>query len=80
MKNDNSQQRSEIHEGVNKIQSKVQANVEDLYNLLWINLKNVRKKEKENSRAITEIGLLLIISIFVNACLFALLFFIVLKG
>lgn len=80
MKNDNSQQRSEIYEDKSKIQSKVQANVEDLYSLLWINLKNLRKKEKENSRAITEIGLLLIISIFVNACLFALLFFIVLKG
>ena len=80
MKNDNSQQRSEIYEDKSKIQSKVQADIKDLYNLLWINLKNVRKKEEENSQAITEIGFLLIISIFVNACLFALLFFIVLKG
>lgn len=80
MKNDDSQQRSEIYEDKSKIQSKVQADIKDLYNLLWINLKNLRKKEKENSQAITEIGLLLIISIFVNACLFALLFFIVLKG
>lgn len=76
MKNDNSQQRSEIYEDGSKIQN----DAKDLYNLLWINLKNLRKKEKENSRAITEIGLLLIISIFVNVCMFALLFFIVLKG
>ena len=80
MKNDNSQQRSEIYENKSKVQSKAQADIKDLYNLIWINLKNLHKKEKENSRAITEIGLLLIISIFVNACLFALLFFIVLKG
>lgn len=80
MKNGDSQQRSEIYEDKSKIQSKVQADIKDLYNLLWINLKNLRKKEKENSRAITEIGLLLIISIFVNVCMFALLFFIVLKG
>lgn len=80
MKNDNSQQRSEICEDKSKIQSKIQTDIKGLYNLLWINLRNLRKKEKENSRAITEIGLLLIISIFVNACLFALLFFIVLKG
>lgn len=80
MKNDNSQQRSEIYENKSKVQSKAQADIKDLYNLLWINLKNLRKKEKENSRAITEIGLLLIISIFVNICMFALLFFIVLKG
>lgn len=80
MKNDNSQQRSEIYEDKSKIQSKTQADIKDLYNLLWINLKNLRKKEKENSRAITEIGMLLIGNIFVNACLFALLFFIVLKG
>lgn len=76
MKNDNSQQRSEIYEDGSKIQN----DAKDLYNLLWIDLKNLRKKEKENSRAITEIGLLLIISIFVNVCMFALLFFIVLKG
>lgn len=76
MKNDNSQQRSEIYEDGSKIQN----DTKDLYNLLWINLKNLRKKEKENSRAITEIGMLLIGNIFVNACLFALLFFIVLKG
>lgn len=76
MKNDNSQQRSEIYEDGSKIQN----DAKDLYNLLWINLKNLRKKEKENSRAITEIGMLLIGNIFVNACLFALLFFIVLKG
>lgn len=80
MKNDNSQQRSEIYENKSKVQSKVQVDIKDLYNLLLINLKNLRKKEKENSRAITEIGLLLIISIFVNICMFALLFFIVLKG
>lgn len=80
MKNDNSQQRSEIYENKSKVQSKAQADIKDLYNLLWINLKNLRKKEKENSRAITEIGLLLIISIFVNICMLALLFFIVLKG
>lgn len=80
MKNDNSQQRSEIYEDKSKIQSKTQADIKGLYNLLWINLRNLRKKEKENSRAITEIGLLLIISIFVNICMFALLFFIVLKG
>lgn len=80
MKNDNSQQRSEIYENKSKVQSKAQADIKDLYNLLRIDLKNLRKKEKENSQAITEVGMLLIISIFVNACLFALLFFIVLKG
>lgn len=80
MRNDNNQQRSEIYENKSKVQSKVQADIKDLYNLLWIDLKNLHKKEKENSRAITEIGLLLIISIFVNICMFALLFFIVLKG
>lgn len=76
MRNDNSQQRSEMYKDVNIIQ----ADIKDLHDLFRINLKNLHKKEKENSRAITEIGLLLIISIFVNACLFALLFFIVLKG
>ncbi|RXA58141.1 hypothetical protein [Limosilactobacillus mucosae] len=80
MKNDNSQQRSEIYENKSKVQSKVQADIKDLYNLLWINLKNLRKKEEENSQAITEIGMLLIGNIFVSACLFALLSFIVLKG
>lgn len=76
MRNDNSQQRSEMYEDVNIIQ----ADIKDLHDLFRINLRNLRKKEKENSRAITEIGLLLIISIFVNICMFALLFFIVLKG
>lgn len=76
MRNCNEQQRSEIYEDV----SAIQADIKDLHDLFRIDLKNLRKKEKENSRAITEIGLLLIISIFVNACLFALLFFIVLKG
>lgn len=76
MRNDNSQQRSEMYEDVNIIQ----ADIKDLHDLFRINLKNLHKKEKENSRAITEIGLLLIISIFVNICMFALLFFIVLKG
>lgn len=76
MRNCNEQQRSEMYEDV----SAIQADIKDLHDLFRIDLKNVRKKEKENSRAITEIGLLLIISIFVNACLFALLFFIVLKG
>lgn len=76
MRNDNSQQRSEMYEDVNIIQD----DIKDLHDLFRINLKNLRKKEKENSRAITEIGLLLIISIFVNICMFALLFFIVLKG
>lgn len=60
--------------------SAIQADIKDLRDLFRNDLKNLHKKEKENSRAITEIGLLLIISIFVNACLFALLFFIVLKG
>lgn len=76
MRNYNEQQRSEMYEDV----SAIQADIKDLHDLFRIDLKNLRKKEKENSRAITEIGLLLIISIFVNACLFALLFFIVLKG
>lgn len=76
MRNYNDQHRIEMYENVNTIQT----DIEDLHNLFRIDLKNLRKKEKENSRAITEIGLLLIISIFVNACLFALLFFIVLKG
>lgn len=76
MRNSNEQQRSEMYEDV----SAIQADIKDLHDLFRIDLKNLRKKEKENSRAITEIGLLLIISIFVNACLFALLFFIVLKG
>lgn len=76
MRNCNEQQRSEMYEDV----SAIQADIKDLHDLFRIDLKNLRKKEKENSRAITEIGLLLIISIFVNACLFALLFFIVLKG
>ena len=76
MRNDNSQQRSEMYEDVNIIQT----DIKDLHDLFRINLKNLHKKEKENSRAITEIGLLLIISIFVNICMFALLFFIVLKG
>lgn len=60
--------------------SAILADIKDLHNLFRIDLKNLHKKEKENSRAITEIGLLLIISIFVNICMFALLFFIVLKG
>ena len=76
MRNCNEQQRSEMYEDV----SAIQADIKDLRDLFRIDLKNLHKKEKENSRAITEIGLLLIISIFVNACLFALLFFIVLKG
>lgn len=65
-----------MYEDVNTIQ----ADIKDLHDLFRIDLKNLHKKEKENSRAITEIGLLLIISIFVNICMFALLFFIVLKG
>ncbi|MCF0119834.1 MAG: hypothetical protein HUJ64_08805 [Limosilactobacillus mucosae] len=76
MRSSNEQQRSEMYEDV----SAIQADIKDLHDLFRIDLKNLHKKEKENSRAITEIGLLLIISIFVNACLFALLFFIVLKG
>lgn len=76
MRDYNDQHRIEMYEDV----SAIQADIKDLHDLFRIDLKNVRKKEKENSRAITEIGLLLIISIFVNACLFALLFFIVLKG
>lgn len=76
MRSSNEQQRSEMYEDV----SAIRADIKDLHDLFRINLKNLHKKEKENSRAITEIGLLLIISIFVNACLFALLFFIVLKG
>lgn len=76
MRSCNEQQRSEMYEDV----SAIQADIKDLHDLFRIDLKNLHKKEKENSRAITEIGLLLIISIFVNACLFALLFFIVLKG
>lgn len=76
MRNHNEQQRSEMYEDV----SAIQADIKDLHDLFRINLKNLHKKEKENSRAITEIGLLLIISIFVNICMFALLFFIVLKG
>lgn len=76
MRNHNEQQRSEMYEDV----SAIQADIKDLHDLFRIDLKNLHKKEKENSRAITEIGLLLIISIFVNACMFALLFFIVLKG
>ena len=65
-----------MYEDVNKIHT----DIKDLHDLFRIDLKNLHKKEKENSRAITEIGLLLIISIFVNICMFALLFFIVLKG
>lgn len=76
MRSCNEQQRSEMYEDV----SAIQADIKDLHDLFRIDLKNLHKEEKENSRAITEIGLLLIISIFVNACLFALLFFIVLKG
>lgn len=76
MRSCNEQQRSEMYEDV----SAIQADIKDLHDLFRIDLKNLRKKEKENSRAITEIGLLLIISIFVNVCMFALLFFIVLKG
>ncbi|VTZ90349.1 hypothetical protein [Limosilactobacillus mucosae] len=76
MRDRNEQQRSEMYEDV----SAIQADIKDLHNLFRIDLKNLHKKEKENSRAITEIGLLLIISIFVNICMFALLFFIVLKG
>lgn len=76
MRNHNEQQRSEMYEDV----SAIQADIKDLHDLFRIDLKNLHKKEKENSRAITEIGLLLIISIFVNICMFALLFFIVLKG
>lgn len=76
MRSCNEQQRSEMYEDV----SAIQADIKDLHDLFRIDLKNLHKKEKENSRAITEIGLLLIISIFVNVCLFAVLFFIVLKG
>lgn len=76
MRNHNEQQRSEMYEDV----SAIQADIKDLHDLFRIDLKNLHKKEKENSRAITEIGLLLISSIFVNICMFALLFFIVLKG
>lgn len=76
MRSCNEQQRSEMYEDV----SAIQADIKDLHDLFRIDLKNLHKKEKENSRAITEIGLLLIISIFVNICMFALLFFIVLKG
>lgn len=76
MRSSNEQQRSEMYKDV----SAIQADIKDLHDLFRIDLKNLHNKEKENSRAITEIGLLLIISIFVNACLFALLFFIVLKG
>ena len=76
MRNYNEQRRSEMYEDVNTIQT----DIKDLHDLFRIDLKNLHKKEKENSRAITEIGLLLIISIFVNICMFALLFFIVLKG
>lgn len=76
MRDYNDQHRIEMYEDV----SAIQADIKDLHDLFRIDLKNVRKKEKENSRAITEIGLLLIISIFVNVCLFAILFFIVLKG
>ncbi len=76
MRDYNDQHRIEMYEDV----SAIQADIKDLHDLFRIDLKNVRKKEKENSRAITEIGLLLIISIFVNVCMFALLFFIVLKG
>lgn len=76
MRSCNEQQRSEMYEDV----SAIRADIKDLHDLFRIDLKNLRKKEKENSRAITEIGLLLIISIFVNVCMFALLFFIVLKG
>lgn len=76
MRSCNEQQWSEMYEDV----SAIQADIKDLHDLFRIDLKNLHKKEKENSRAITEIGLLLIISIFVNICMFALLFFIVLKG
>lgn len=76
MRSCNEQQWSEMYEDV----SAIQADIKDLHDLFRIYLKNLHKKEKENSRAITEIGLLLIISIFVNICMFALLFFIVLKG
>ena len=76
MRDYNDQHRIEMYEDV----SAIQADIQDLHDLFRIDLKNLRKKEKENSRAITEIGLLLIISIFVNICMFALLFFIVLKG
>lgn len=76
MRNCNEQQWSEMYKDV----SAIQADIKDLHDLFRIDLKNLRKKEKGNSRAITEIGLLLIISIFVNVCMFALLFFIVLKG
>lgn len=76
MRDYNDQHRIEMYEDV----SAIQADIKDLHDLFRIDLKNLRKKEKENSRAITEIGLLLIISIFVNICMFALLFFIVLKG
>lgn len=76
MRDYNDQHRIEMYEDV----STIQADIKDLHDLFRIDLKNLRKKEKENSRAITEIGLLLIISIFVNVCMFALLFFIVLKG
>lgn len=76
MRDYNDQHRIEMYEDV----SAIQADIKDLHDLFRIDLKNLHKKEKENSRAITEIGLLLIISIFVNVCLFAVLFFIVLKG
>lgn len=76
MRDYNDQHQIEMYEDV----SAIQADIKDLHDLFRIDLKNLRKKEKENSRAITEIGLLLIISIFVNVCMFALLFFIVLKG
>lgn len=65
------------------VQNSVQAKFQEIRkdnSLLRNDIENVRKKEKENRRAITEIGLLLIISVFVNICMFALLFFIVLKG
>lgn len=76
MRDYNDQHWIEMYEDV----SAIQADIKDLHDLFRIDLKNLRKKEKENSRAITEIGLLLIISIFVNVCMFALLLFIVLKG
>lgn len=76
MRSHDEQQRFEMCKNV----SEIQTDIKDLHDLFRVDLKNLHKKEKENSRAITEIGLLLIISIFVNICMFALLFFIVLKG
>lgn len=45
MRNDNSQQRSEMYEDVNIIQ----ADIKDLHDLFRIDLKNIHKKEKEKT-------------------------------